>query len=209
MPQEMAMPPGFQEYERSDSLMQGREAANLIDAQLEVDTLLNKIEHMLRGDIIKFDAKTGSHYWVKPKDENQQIFNDKGIQDILRALTMYLNKNTLLSNYDKETINNKVFNMASELNDMIFMRYEEYGLDTNQKRKLYPMIVNSIKDMVHSAYNRALGGKERDSIHTSRQVSENIGNHGGYMGMPYPMPEGNNSGGSLLNPMNWFKKRAR
>jgi len=125
---------------------------------------------MLRGDRIKF--KDGQMIWIPPVSDNEKRLNDYGVGEIMRILSMYLNRNTILSNYDEDTINWKVLDFGKEITDLFFMKYEEMGLNTLEKRKLYPMIVREIVDVVHSSYLRALHGGERLSLREARQVSQ-------------------------------------
>ena len=85
---------------------------------------------------------------------------------------MYVNRNTILADYDPEEIKEKVFDFGIELNNLIFMKYEDFGLTTIEKRKNYPMLVRELIDMVHSTYTRAKYGRERDSLRTARQIAQ-------------------------------------
>ncbi len=146
---------------------------DLIRWQLELDNILERVEHLLRGDLLNFD-QGGNLIWTKPEDQDDVLFNENGVQEILRMLSLYLNRNTILSNYDEETINYKVYDFGMELIDLIFMKYEQMGLDDKQKIKYYPMICREIIDVVHSAYLRALNGGERQSLREARHVSQQI-----------------------------------
>lgn len=178
---------------------------NLVQWQLELDSILERVEHMLRGDMPKF--VNGSMIFVSPDTSEQKIFTDFGVAEVMRILSMYLNRNTILSNYDEETINWKVFDFGNEVADLIFLKYEvmfatmsydecktklgwqnipwnmlsqeqliflekEKRTQALEKRKLYPMIVRELVDVVHSSYLRALNGEERRSLHEARQVSQ-------------------------------------
>lgn len=174
---------------------------NLIKWQLELDSILERIEHILRGD--KPTMRNGNMIFLPPDSDDDKIFNDYGVAEIMRILTMYLNRNTILSNYDEDTIQWKVLDFGYEISDLIFLKYEEMGLDTLEKRKRYPMIVRELVDSIHSSFLRALNGGERDSLRQARQItqSENIVAQG--VGMPMI---GNFGGGrSPLNPMRLFK----
>jgi len=154
----------------SNSMFSAKVNENLIQWQLELDSILERVEHMLRGDRIKF--KDGQMIWIPPVSDNEKRLNDYGVGEIMRILSMYLNRNTILSNYDEDTINWKVLDFGKEITDLFFMKYEELGLNTLEKRKLYPMIVREIVDVVHSSYLRALHGGERLSLREARQVSQ-------------------------------------
>jgi hypothetical protein len=189
------------QQENSNTMVIGQlNQDNLIKWQLELDSMLERIEHILKGD--KPTLVNGNLMFIPPKSDNEKIFNDNGVYEIMRILTMYLNRNTILSNYDEETINWKVLDFGNEVSDLIFSKYEEMGLDTLEKRKRYPMIVKELVDCVHSAYSRAKHGGERDSLREARQITQNENlNQAGMMpnnmGM---MPRER----SILNPMRWL-----
>lgn len=233
---------------------------NLIQWQLELDSILERIEHMLRGD--KPTWTQGNVIW-KPPEENyllkdnhipdnlppeentiinllntksglpfreisnrteietvrlkkllirleQQriievddgtILNDFGISEIMRILSNYINRNTILSNYDEDTIKEKLYDLGNDLADLIYLKYEKMGLRCLEKRKLYAIIVREMVDIVHSAYLRALNGGERESLREARQVSQT----------DTVMPNGVNVYANtqqkergLLNPMRWI-----
>lgn len=95
---------------------------NLIQWQLELDSILERVEHMLRGDKPKF--VNGSLIFIAPDNDEDSIFTDFGVSEIMRVLSMYLNRNTILSNYDEETINWKVLDFGNEIADLIYLKYE-------------------------------------------------------------------------------------
>ena len=114
----------------------------------------------------------GQVFWKTNPNTEKRIFNDYGVQEILRTLSLYINRNTILADYEPEEINNKVYDFGKEINDLIFMKYEEFGLTDEHKRKNYPMIVRQLIDVVHSAYSRAKYGGERTSLREARQIQQ-------------------------------------
>jgi len=182
----------------------GMNQDNLIKWQLELDSILERVEHMLRGDKPKFI--NGNLIFMPATSKDEIILNDFGVGEVMRILSMYLNRNTILSNYDEETINFKVFDFGNDVADLFYLKYEVFGLDTLEKRKLYPIIVRELVDVVHSAYLRALNGGERTSLHESRSVnqSEQIIPSGlgfGINGQPVMRER------SIINPKRWFGSR--
>ena len=147
---------------------------SLAGEQLELGEELEKIEHLLRGHIIKRDEQ-GIQYWDEPEDDNFKPLNDYGVRILMKTISMYLSKRKLLSNYNEEQIAKRMEDFGIEIADLIFMKYREMGLDTDDKKKLYPIIVNEIVDAVEDVYNRALGGKERDSIRKHWNIQESMG----------------------------------
>jgi len=178
---------------------------NLIKWQLELNDILERADHILRGDIIEF--KEGHLLWVKNINTKENALNEQGVQLIMKALSNYVNRNTILSDYTEQQIAFKVYDFGRELNNLIFMKYEEMGMDTEDKRKEYPMLVRQMVDIVHSSYNRALNGGERRSLREARTVMQTDNQMGGGMGSGVVV----NAGGGmqqrqrgLLNPMRYI-----
>lgn len=185
---------------------------NLIEWQLDLSTELELIGHQLRGHVINRDDE-GNEFWDDPKTTNnkgeeivdyeRKLLNERGAQEIEKIIRNYLNRNTLLSNYDLETIKQRMFQFSERLRRFIFLNYEEFGLTTDYKMKHFEMIVMNVADMVESAYFRALGGGERQSLTTARHViqNENPNQQTNYPGMGVG---GVQQKKSWLNPKSWF-----
>ena len=90
----------------------------------------------------------------------------------MKILSFYINRNTILSDFEQDEINYKVLDAGKRLNNFLFMRYDELGLDSEDKRKHYEIIVGEIVDIIHSSYKRALLGGERRSLREMIQVSQ-------------------------------------
>jgi len=172
---------------------------NLIKWQLELDNILERCEHILRGDKLTFE--NGSLIWTSNQNPKDNILNEYGVQEVVRILSMYLNRNTILSDYDPEEINIKVLDFGRELNDLFFMKYEEMGLIGLEKRKNYPMLIREMVDIVHSSYKRALRGGEKRSLREARQITQSETLQGGVV--VNTGGQGQNTRG-LLNPMRYL-----
>lgn len=144
---------------------------NLIRWQLELNDILERAEHILRGDIPKY--RDGNIIWSKNPNPDENPLNEVGIQEIMKILVMYINRNTILSDYNPDEINYKVLDFGRRLSNFVFMKYDEIGLNTENKRKHYEMIIGELVDMVHSAYKRALHGGERRSLREMINISQN------------------------------------
>lgn len=192
-------PPGFSGYSTMNSYQN-----SIVEWQLDLSKEFELIYHQLRGHVIKRD-EDNNEFWAEPDDDEQKLLNEKGAQEIEKVVRNYLNKNVLLSNFDEKQIMQRVSQFAHRLRRFIYLNYEEFGLTTGYKQKHFEMLVMNIVDIVEAAYRRALGGMERESLTTIRQIiqSENIDNHNM---SPPPIMSSNNQGGSKLNPLNWFKK---
>ena len=97
---------------------------NMIKDQLDLGGELEMIENLLRGRVLKKDTH-GILQWTDPEDNEMVILSEHGIHLIMNTISFYINKNTLLSNYDEDTINKKMEDFACDLADTIFMEYEK------------------------------------------------------------------------------------
>jgi len=184
------------------SMYGGRQQDDVLTKlQLEVDSILERAEHLFRGDKLEVREEGGVR-WVKAKTEDEKLLNEFGVSQLMEVMVMYVNRNTLLSNYDEETINAKMYDFGMEVADLIFLKYEKMGMDTLEKRKKYPMIVREMLDMVHSTYLRALHGGERKALISTISVTQSQTVPLQPMGGVPMMPQVEKK--NPLNPRNWF-----
>ena len=92
---------------------------NLIREQLDLGPELKRIDYLLRSYTL-VDGK-----WVAPTDENLIILSSYGVQILREFIAWYVNKNTLLSNYEDEMILDKMKDCSTTLNELIFRSYEK------------------------------------------------------------------------------------
>ena len=176
---------------------------NLIRWQLELNDILERAEHILRGDIPKF--KDGHIIWESNSTPENNTLNDVGVQEVMKVLAMYINRNTILSDFSNEEINIKIFDFGRAINNLIFMRDYEFGMNTDEKRKNYDMLVTELKDIVHSAYKRALDGAEKRSLREMIQVTQQTSTSS-QLGAGLTINNGQiQKERGLLNPMRYVK----
>lgn len=97
----------------------------LAEAQLEVDSIKSEIYHLLRQDILEETPKgSGKFDWVKIKKVRERILSDSGVDRIMQVIHFYINKNTLLSNFDEKQINRLMLRFIREMNDLILLKYQ-------------------------------------------------------------------------------------
>ena len=177
---------------------------NIVRWQLELNDILERAEHILRGDVPTF--KDGHIIWAKNPKPKENPLNDVGVSEIMKVLSMYVNRNKVLADYSNEEINIKVFDFGRALNNLIFMRDYELGMDNEEKRKNYEMLVTELKDIIHDTYKRALDGAEKRSLREMIQVTQATNtnsNIGGGFGVNQQGQVSKERG--LLNPMRYVK----
>lgn len=185
-----------QQMYSSPTMFMPENSDNLIKYQLDNYEELQRIEHLLRKHVPYTDEQ-GNVLYRKPSEE-EQLFNERGVNEILNLLAWYLNKNIILSNFKEEEIQLRCYQFAEYLADFIYNNYELFGLNTKDKIKHYPLIVMNIVNTVEASYNRALNGGERDSLRTARSVQQTQP-----LQQPmYPqMPQQKNR--SMIKPWTW------
>lgn len=106
-------------------IQMNQQERGMIAEQLDLGDELDRIDYLLRGYTMEHDDETGQTRWTKPTNKDMIILSDYGVHLIRNTIAWYLNKNTLLSNYDDKTILSKMEDFASDLNDTVFMEYEK------------------------------------------------------------------------------------
>jgi len=170
--------------------------------QLELNDLLEQTEHVLKGDILIIE--NGSKYWAdNPKPEKNPL-NNEGIRKIMLELQNYINRHIILGDYEEKDINKIMKGYGHKLKDLLFMKYEEMGMDTEEKRQEYASLVTNIVNLVYGSYSRAKDGGERRSLREmintgyNYQQQGNVGLQGGQV-----VQQGTRTRG-VLNPMRYI-----
>jgi hypothetical protein len=139
---------------------------NVVKWQVDMEEILERFEHFLRGD--ELIEKDGNKIWVKSEDKKDRIVNEYGVNEIMNFISMYLNKNTILSDYSDDEINEIMFNFGKSFSDYLFRVYEKIELGPHH----YDMLVREVVDAIRSAYKRAKTGGERRSLREARSITQ-------------------------------------
>lgn len=168
---------------------------NLVKWQLDIKETLVRIERLLRGQVPRSNAK-GELVFVE--DNENRIFNEKGVNNIMKILSLYVSKEIILSDYTDKQINILMKHFSNKLISDIYMNAEEYGLDTPAKYKQFPMTVYTLISIVDATYRRSKDGGERLSLKTARMVSQTEP-----LGRMQQFPQVKKHRGGFMNPANW------
>lgn len=190
----------------SPAMFGGQAKQNLVEWQLDFRPELEDIERLLRSDLLVRNEQ-GEEFWISNPNKDYVCFNNQGVNDIIRQIRMFLNKNKVLSNYKLEEIRPRVQMLGHELRVLVYNNYENYGIDNEYKMNNYSIIVLTITDMIESAYRRALNGEERRDLNSARIVQQNEPMLPQNINV-YPMAMGGGQKKGLLSramPWNWGK----
>lgn len=98
---------------------------NLAEAQLDCEETLTKIYHLLKQDVLE-PNKEGILEWREIKDLKKRVLTEEGVEKIMQIIQSYINKETLLSNFDDKMIARRMLEFSLSLSAVLFMKYEIY-----------------------------------------------------------------------------------
>jgi hypothetical protein len=138
-------------YASEQNLFSSDEQQNLVRWQLDFEKDLDKIYHLLRGDVVGYNEKEEMVY-LSQKDPNFRPFNEYGVQLIMNIMQFYINRNTILSNYDEKTIQWKVFDFGERIVNLIHNNYEDMMTTINVKDEIEKLTGKKITMLPNGHY---------------------------------------------------------
>lgn len=117
--------------------MNAQQEKGIVSEQLDLSDVLENIYNLLKGHTLQKNNETNELIWVAPESNDMIILSEHGVNYVMGAVQWYLNKNTLLSNYDEKKIDEKMEDLSTTMVDDVFMEYD--------KMFLYPTL-DDIKD---------------------------------------------------------------
>lgn len=176
-----------------------KQMGDIASFQLELNDILEQTEHILKGDIIiTVDDK---RVWKDNPHPESNPLNEEGVRKIMLQLQTYVNRHIILGDYEKQDINRILKGYGKSVSNFIFMKYEEMGMDTEQKRQEYTLIVENIVNLVYASYKRAEDGGERRSLREMINVQQTHQTAGAGVTVN-AMPQAKSRG--VLNPMRYI-----
>ncbi len=169
--------------------------------QLELNDLLEQTEHILKGDIVVW--VNGTKIWDANPNPEKNPLNEEGIRKVMLDLQNYINRHVILGDYEENDINRIMKDYGKKVNDFIFMKYEEMGMDTEEKRQEYASLVMNIVNLVYASYSRAKDGGERRSLREMISIQQSYQGGGNMQGNPQQNNGGSPRSRGVLNPMRY------
>jgi len=99
------------------------EERGLAETQLDVETIISRIYHLLRQDVYR-EKQDGTCEWTVLVNQQARTLSDWGVDRIMQVVNFYINKNNLLSNYDEKQINRIMKQFLVALNNLMLHKYE-------------------------------------------------------------------------------------
>ena len=136
----------------------GKKAEEIIIEDNYKNFLLEELKKGLKEKKKTFISK--GHATKDVLDKSRVNLNEYGIAEIMNTLSMYINKETFLSFYKEERINEIMADIGDKLNEFLYINGKLMGLDTEFKKTKYPLMMVTILHSIESSYRRALLGNE-------------------------------------------------
>ena len=151
---------------------------NLAEAQLDCEETLTKIHHLLKQDKLAL-TDTGFE-WVALEDPKKRTLTDEGVDKIMQVIQSYINKETLLSNFDEKTISRRMLEFSLSLSALMFMKYEIY-FRTPTLEECKEILNVRIKEKIkRKKITLEINGQEVNEEKIKKEVSEEVGERIGY-----------------------------
>ncbi len=150
---------------------------NLVQYQLDVTELLDKLENFYKGAREGVDDN-GNIVWVEAENEDLKPLNLYGVSCMMEIVTKYIDKNTSLSSYPEQRIYEILGDLGDEMVLFLFCNYEKMGMDTYAKKTKFRVLITTTLHVIESTYRKALRGNTSEIINQSKIVTQTdlIGN---------------------------------
>jgi len=135
---------------------------NLAETQLDCEDTLSRIYHLLKQDILSPNEE-GVLEWQEIKDEKKRVLTEEGVEKIMQIMQSYINKETLLSNFDDKMIARRMLEFSLSLSAVLFMKYEIYFRTPT---------LDECKDILQKRINEKIKRKRINLELMSREVNE-------------------------------------
>jgi len=173
--------------------------------QLELNDILEQTEHILSGDVVVW--KNGKREWQSNPKPEENTLSKEGVRKIMLELQNYVNRHIIMGDYDIQDIKIIMKDYGKKLNNLIFMKYEELGMDNEAKRQEYASLCMNIVNLVYGSYSRAKDGQERDSLRKMMNIQGSYQAQGmgvGGMGGGITLNTQGQKSRGVLNPMRYI-----
>lgn len=154
--------------------------ANLVQYQLEVGEMLEKLKNYYSGTTREGYDEKGDLVWLPQTNEDLIPLNEYGVSCMMETVTKYIDKNTALSCYSEKRIYEILADLGDELVLFNLCNYEKMGMDTYTKKTKFRILITTTLHVIESAYRKAIRGSTMEILNQSKIVTQTdfIGNRG-------------------------------
>lgn len=164
--QEQYAEPSFQQMPQP--VFAGHATEGALHYQLEVQNIIEDVEHTLKGEVFLYDRKTGQQRWqtghgIRP------LINDRGINSILMILKSRITKIFILSDLEEKTIENITINIGTNVIDDLYYNWDEYEIKDDAAASL---ILSLVTDSVYATLRKGYMGNYLKFLRSTQTIQE-------------------------------------
>lgn len=164
----------FEQLNKSQkSAFEQEHQTSMLREQINCKGILEDVEHWLREETRELDENE-KEVWVcnvKPQDI---ILTDLGVKKLMSVLKMYVNPNTLLSNYSEDTIMEKMEDIGTDISDDFFMLYDKYYRYLTQE-EIHELFEDKMKkELQRRMLNYSIKGVKFDEKELAKQILDEV-----------------------------------
>ena len=150
---------------------------NLAEAQLDCREILTRMYHLFKQDkLVPKEELGGLIDWVDIDDFKKRILTDEGVDTFIELLEGYVNKETLLSNFDDKIIARRMLEVSLSFSADFLLRYENHFRQPSTK-ECKEIFMKKIEDRIElrMASNEILG-IEKSKEEIKKEILEGYSN---------------------------------
>lgn len=141
------------------------EDSSFVQQTLDVTTIIDSIEHMLKGEVQLWSEKKDCWIW-EPKGEKQM--NEMGVKAVMTTISFHVNKDIILSTLTQDEIRTICNHLHVDLALQFVYRSEEFGI----KKANRNLLISSIMNLIYVTLKRAIKGDEKLFLSKTQRSGE-------------------------------------
>ncbi len=144
----------------------GHSSEGSLQYQINPTEILEEIENTLRG--AKAEVHQGQLVWRIPEG-HRPIINERGLNSILMILRSRLTKIFILSDLEKEAIEQITISVGQNVIDDLYYNWDNYGIKDDAAAS---QILSLVTDTVFSTLRKAHQGNYLKFLRTTQSIQE-------------------------------------
>jgi len=175
--QEQMMQPQYEEQPMpyQPVIQSGHSTEGSLRYQLDVNEIIDELEHNIRGETLGIDENTKKPAWYVPKGITPSI-NRIGVNSVITSLRSRLTKIFILSDFEERDIEEITCSVGEDVIDDFYYNWSKYQIKDTAAAS---MILHLITDTVYATLRKGFRGnylkflKSTHSIHETQHQTLN------------------------------------
>lgn len=183
-------------YPVPQPMMFGHTTDSSLHFQLDVNEIIDEIEHTIKGEKLVFDSENNKAVWQQ-REGVAPVINDVGLNSMMTILKSRLTKIFALTDFEEKDVENITISIGEDIIDDFYYNWENYNLKDSAAASI---ILRLITDTVYATLRKSYKRNYLKFLSTITSISEMQSR-----AVQEKPPEENKSN----NPLNFLFKRRR